>query len=101
MQHTPGPWTADTPTAIQWPTDYINITDETGGIVAQTLCHTSPEVTAANARLIAACPELLAALSQFVSYADNGKHASWAIYMATHAGAKARAAIAKTTGGRA
>jgi len=89
-KHTPGPW-------------YVGCEDEdTGEIevisgVRPYVCLVLPgaidEVTPANARLIAAAPELLEALTEIVTAADGD---GWKKLDATFAGA--RAAIAKATG---
>ena len=51
----------------------------------------------ANAALIAAAPDLLAACKQFAAYADSGKHPRFKSYLDTIAGAKMRAALAKAS----
>ena len=48
-----------------------------------------------DARLIAAAPELLAAIEQFIRYCESGNHPKWATYLETGAGAKMRAAVNK------
>ena len=55
----------------------------------------------ANARLISAAPDLLAACKLFVRFAENGKHPGWASYLQTRAGFFLRAAIDKAEGGKA
>ena len=83
-QHTPGPW-------------YLNprgwVVQSTGDIVTRIECSNNKE---ADARLIAAAPDLLAAL--YLIATDPS-----AIYSGTnaHIGDIARSAIAKATGGAA
>ena len=55
------------------------------------------EEQAANAALIAAAPDLLAACKQFAAYADSGKHPRFKSYLDTIAGAKMRTALAKAS----
>lgn len=91
--HTPGPWKYD-------PAGYGNIrpVTETGKNICNfTRCHTSKELdeAVANARLIAAAPELLAALREMVAgfgFAVNNGVAAKLIE-------RAQAAIAKVEGG--
>lgn len=94
--HTPGPWER------RWThTSYGERTEETGRIVHQrlgTICHlVMADDVDANARLIAAAPDLLEALEQMVASAPPHpvEHPSM-----SNAWAVARAAIAKARGGK-
>jgi hypothetical protein len=87
--HTPGPWKfalfehAPNEAFVQWRAGYAEV-------------HGSRAGREANARLIAAAPDLLAALQALVDLDDGDSPALWA-----HSGdfERARAAIAKATGG--
>jgi hypothetical protein len=84
-QHTPGPWTYE-----------AEETGFAGAIVAKTgwICDFDTDPSPANARLIAAAPDLLEALIEceyIISHCLFGCDAE-------NITAKARAAIAKTTG---
>jgi len=108
-KHTPGPWILD---AVDSAYAYIhgdNLIDGKGGHLARVLL-TGNDFSTANARLIAAAPELLEALQRiFAEGADfeavamqaeeEGLHNSAAKVRA--AAAFGRAAIAKATGGAA
>lgn len=91
-QHTPGPW-------HPWVHDSNTITASDSSHI-EPVCFLNnklpPEVAAANGRLIAAAPELLAALQALVGEADLGEvdldDADRALLN------YARAAIAKATG---
>jgi hypothetical protein len=81
-KHTPGPW----------------VRNETWGLIVSgdvevAALHSGNE---ANARLIAAAPELLAALKWIAAHGDTGEGRRPAYYDMR---AKARAAIAKAAGG--
>ena len=88
MKHTPGPWNYDRSGYSL----YVNSGREL--VTALSMDGKRLETSEANARLIAAAPDLLNALMDFVSYFghdnDNGLDE-----MLTNA----RAAIAKATGG--
>lgn len=95
-QHTPGPWNVryseDRADAFIECGDRSNITDWAARFIAQTYVHDLED--AANARLIAAAPDLLAALQNVIYGWDN-----WAEQgNIEHAIDAARAAIAKATG---
>ena len=77
-KHTPGPWTQDKYGNVKTPSGGMLVTD---GVA---LGGYSTEETRANARLIAAAPELLEALKDIV---DNG--------IGTEAVKRARSVIAK------
>ena len=88
-KYTPGPWTADSLNCVWRGGPDIN-----GVLVAN--CNNSkmptaahPEQATANARLIAAAPDLLAALQELVAEEDGDFHNS------TEGFNMARAAIAK------
>jgi len=53
-----------------WPNDKIQIMDSEQGIIAEVLCHTSCGTTEDNSRVIAAAPELLAALERVLNCPD-------------------------------
>lgn len=90
-KHTPGPWkiiTLDGHT-------YINPLRPEGewGLIAK-MSGTSAHKKGTNAALIAAAPDLLAALIQWAEYAEqNGGDEAYSFYAAT------RAAIARANGG--
>jgi hypothetical protein len=75
-EHTPGPWVARVfPTAAggrnsTWILDAIP--DQDGKVIANAICQTaaSNDDQAANARLIAAAPDLLAACRAFLAQLD-------------------------------
>lgn len=87
MQHTPGPWKYgyERPTAQDPEEQWAIVTIAGGHIVANVNPDSRQD---ANARLIAAAPDLLAALEAVVFISDR-KHDAWD---------KARAAIAKAKG---
>lgn len=95
-KHTPGPWRV---------TNSVLVMDKTNRVVAdcnidfsgKTPLKTGLE-NAANARMIAAAPELLAACKQFVKFANGGKHPKWKSYLNTIAGYKMEEAISKAEG---
>ena len=86
MKHTPGPWEARGYSIFE--------PHKTAMTIAVATQH-EPNVKA-NARLIAAAPELLEALQAFVEWAECVKEFAGAAPIATLA--DARAAIAKATG---
>lgn len=70
--HTPGPWKI-----IDWDEDYIAITDHVQDYGVCRLEEVSSETRAvmqANARLIAACPEMFAALETALKTLRIGGH---------------------------
>jgi hypothetical protein len=95
-KHTPGPWHAD---GLEiWATKAVrfNLTTVGTPMIAAVCAHADMEGGSpanANARLIAAAPDLLESLQEIVAAADG---AGWSQLDATLA--KARAAIAKATG---
>ena len=102
-KHTPGPW------KVSHETDISGIENDpangcVGAVdVAHVYLRTVPGRTEANARLIAAAPELLEALSAFLrapSVGSNGPGSSTIVVQDFNLRA-ARAAIAKATGGAA
>lgn len=105
MTHTPGPWRLDNNIAYGWKTNPFSITVRKRGVHSTTVANIPAKQTIsrdeaeANARLIAAAPELLEALQaivkSLVDQDDEGmiEHAQQMI--------DARVAIAKATGGEA
>lgn len=96
-KHTPGPWRVEVDTGPEaaWERKWPTIHAEKYEVVGCEGLYGDYETDMANARLIAAAPDLLDALVQFVDefegcYADGEP-----------AMIKARAAIAKATGGAA
>lgn len=94
--HTPGPWKNPRPTISG---DSLYIADKTGNwdIATVKISHApSPEQAAANAQIIAAAPELLAALQ---TIAAQSVGADWTAEQAIEfCKEHARAAIAKIKG---
>ena len=89
MKHTPGPWVCQTQangSSIRHPV----ILSDDGAVATAQWCDNTQK-TNANARLIAAAPELLEALQAFIKYADDVNDDSPEL-------GRARAAIAKSTG---
>ena len=112
-KHTPGPWHAD---GLEiWATKAVrfNLTTVGTPMIAAVWAHADMEGGSpanANARLIAAAPELLGALQNMMdivddapkgvaSYYANGEDAPWSDF--DREITAARAAIAKATGGAA
>ena len=99
-QHTPGPWVVDGEDVIER-TGFLGgvyIAQNGNGRVAEAFCNclvVEDEECRANARLIAAAPELLAALEDAESIfgPEEGEE-----HKAPHWAKRARAAIAKATG---
>ncbi len=89
-KHTPGPWAVQTYTSGE-----VAVLHDPGTGFVRLVCFVNPSfiegVRGANARLIAAAPELLESLVEFIAGADAGM-----ISVATDK--KARAAIAKARG---
>jgi hypothetical protein len=84
-QHTPGPWTVHT----NFATATYTVFDADGNYG-----ETDADTLTANAALIAAAPDLLAALRQWAEYAEqNGGNEAYSFNAAT------RAAISRATGG--
>lgn len=105
-KHTPGPWAVHhNPDWNQWSVRsanpsgladapiYYELADRIGGHVLGESFDDYSEVEA-NARLIAAAPELLEALEQFVAWVDAPCESAFSDSQL----ASARAAIAKATG---
>lgn len=91
--YTEGPWEVD---------EDFDVTTDGGAVVSWTAQGAfEPEEMIANARLIAAAPELLKALQElFADYkqlADSGDAGNWSLED-TDAGKKAMAAIVKALG---
>ena len=93
MKHTPGPW--------QWEDEQLFVHEEASGATVARVCDDDGYVScphampmSANARLIAAAPELLETLESVVKVCDDlGRDGVF-----SHVMAQARAAIAKATG---
>jgi hypothetical protein len=96
-QHTPGPWKNWLNHDILGP-DADGIHDKTIATLFDPCLFQASDEQAANASLIAAAPELLAACNQFLSYCNNGRHPQWNSYFRTNAGGKMLAAIIKAEG---
>ena len=98
---TPGPWVADLhiyPVMVSSQSETWLLVDELGneeGRAGSFICNTGNNK--ANARLIAAAPELLEALREIVSQIDQGG-AGGKVFDRDACIAYARAAIAKATG---
>lgn len=93
--HTPGPWAVSLTCSRGTPASVIAPKNENG--FTPWVCHMQAaniDTGNANARLIAAAPELLEALSALVINCDAGSATVGAL-------TDARAAIAKATGGAA
>jgi len=60
-KHTPGPWTVEIEDCDDFAFSRGMVYDATNGIVAEVYAHTDMPTTEANARLLAAAPDLLAA----------------------------------------
>jgi len=99
--HTPGPWTAFVNTVfweVHGPGDFGHIGDTCASSASAPEYGRSMELGGANARLMAAAPDLLAACNGLLdAIHDSMTHASQKHHEA--AIAAARAAIAKATGG--
>ena len=100
-QHTPGPWQVNTAgTSSPWPENYkvtevyvyAPDTQDDVAICADVIDPLTQEPSEANARLIAAAPDLLAHLQHVVRFFDQINPADVARY---------RAVIAKATGSEA
>ena len=88
-KHTPGPWRV----VDSW-NDHMVEGQNGEEIIWQDGPHDTPTINEANARLIAAAPDLLAALEQLVAVKDYSDR----IWGATFDWDAARAAIAKAKG---
>ena len=92
MKHTPGPWVADAPCpASIWAGDFQVATCKTANGDGVGMDATPWDVATANARLIAAAPDLLEALEAVIA---NGADSAPGL----GAYLNARAAIAKAKG---
>lgn len=92
MSHTPGPWRIERVATLksEW-----SIDDEYGEPIAITMPRLDEDQEDANARLIAAAPDLLAALEMLADHAPS----VFAGFRPADAYEQARAAIAKAKGG--
>lgn len=96
-KHTPGPWRIeieDSPDA-EWSRRWPNIIADEYEVVGTEGMYGDLETDMANARLIAAAPELLQSLQEVIQYFDAPGDGCFSDAQL----AKARAAIAKATGG--
>jgi hypothetical protein len=93
MKHTKGPWEYDT-----FPNDHISVRQvgSTNTAVAAVLGHRPFEEKLANARLIAAAPELLEALKNILEIFTKGRGGEIQQHEIVDACLIARNAIAKT-----
>jgi hypothetical protein len=99
-KHTPSPWR----TERDLQGDYRIVYNETGNWLAKVYSDGESEVAKADARLIAAAPDLLAVCELFTKAAHDARNALNSHGLACPASIalaaeKARAAIAKTDGG--
>jgi hypothetical protein len=93
-QHTPGPWETAVNDEGQW-----DVCDAGGGDLLADLSD-CPENAEANARLIAAAPELLAALKAILARVESGEGMGGKFLGGPPLPIReARAAIARATGG--
>lgn len=100
MTHTPGPWSVEYGVEYGETDRALNIRcepndEDSGTFICEMQSSIGPAQTASNARLIAAAPELLAALDELTSRVDMVLYAK---YVGHDRIAKARAAIAKAQG---
>jgi hypothetical protein len=107
MKHTPGPWSYWN--GICSPGGRVT-QDETGTHIAIPTVYANAQLTDANARLIAAAPDLLSALEDFLDMAQEPPEANCSCHISPPCGdcvdnhglreafRNARAAIAKATG---
>ena len=99
QQHTPSPWAVPNWNQL----GRIDVVDSAGGIVAAVYLRDKPREEAANARLIAAAPELLAALRDYLVAEDiynqavTRKATTVAGHLVREKRAAAQAAIAKAS----
>lgn len=93
MRHTPGPWTVKVIDTISDEPAYWHITDTHGGVVGDV-----QSVNAADARLIAAAPDLLAALKHALERFEAIPDHRDEIGVYRKAAQMARAAIAQAEG---
>jgi len=95
--HTPGPWTVDPDDRPNM--EWNNHIYAANGLAVCFMAHSDGkdvDADEANARLIAAAPDMLAALRAFVLILDKGSPIDL-IRLISDAGKQARAAIAKAT----
>jgi hypothetical protein len=94
MCHTPGPWHWDSDPVKGDPFNRVRYrVVATGKTITQCYYSSSDEHAEADARLIAAAPELLASLREVLGWYIEGGHAVPRIYIE-----RANAAIAKVEG---
>jgi hypothetical protein len=90
--HTPGPW--------EYEDGDVEVTDESGAIVAEAPPHSTGAEWAPRARLIAAAPDLLAALRVALEVLERTGFADGRTHGEDNAAHIARAAIAKAQEGK-
>lgn len=97
MNHTPGPWQADSEGREGWAVNYDSCAEWSHVAVVRPNSEGSRPVdddeAEANARMIAAAPELLAALKKLLNETDDGTQ-----LCARHIVDDCKAAIAKAEG---
>lgn len=106
MSHTPGPWLTDieNPVTDIKATGFLEVLDDANGTLAFVNCESMPpsKEDFANARLIAAAPELLAAVEDLLDVLDMETDAQKEVSEQTQEVLDAAyAAIAKAKGGQA
>jgi hypothetical protein len=94
-KHTPGPWMATGNTVKTVCTDIRSMYKDGRQVIANMALGWESDIGTYNARLIAAAPELLEALIEIVSQADQGNPGS--VFARDACINRARAAIAKAT----
>ena len=102
--HTPGPWLIEWNAAQGGEGHYITDSKDMGELsrIAAVLFHDDADnETRANARLIAAAPDLLEIARAIVAICDTGKYADMACMEGSPLVDAARDAIAKAEGGAA
>lgn len=100
-KHTPGPWMATTLVTMREPLEsHFQIRRENGQVIAVTHLDSwaTKEEDKANARLLAAAPDLLASLQAILVFARFGAHEMGTDTKEHQDFVAARDAIAKATG---
>jgi hypothetical protein len=99
VEHTPGPWKVE-PSSKHRDRLYVWDSDEWPNMVCIAEVKEGRYIgeLRANAQLIAAAPDLLEAVKQFVRYAQNGNHPKWGSYLQTVAGQRMLDALKKGQG---
>lgn len=94
-RHTPGPWQANK-RHNGW-----DVYAPDKRVVAEIYRVAEPEICEANARLVAAAPELLEAAKRFIAWIDSGKRGFPSESKLDAAVTETRTAVAKATTGQA